>query len=112
MRYDDLLHELFITSVNGILANPANMNITQEQVVSLAWGVAVTGAGHANNFSTLIPKVFTNLPIGAEPADPLVSTSVAQGTKLNNPTTSEVKTLKPTTVTNTDGEYIEGSTRR
>ena len=112
MRYDDLLHELFITSVNGILANPSSMVISQEEVIELAWGVAVTGAGHAKNFSELIPKVFTNLPIGAEPADPLVSTSVAQGTLLNVPRTSEVKTLKPTTVTNPDGQFIEGSTRR
>lgn len=104
MRYDDILHETFIAAINAILSNPVNAGITQEKVVELAWGVAVTAAGKAKANSTLIAQVRNTLSV---PADPVVS-GVSSGTELNSINKTEVKTLKPTTVQSANGNFISG----
>lgn len=102
MRYDDILHETFITSINGILANPANQVINASAIVEDAWVVAVFAANKALAAGpTLIPMVFNNTSV---PSDP-VATSVADGS-LNNPNLGVLTTNNPTNVLTPDGGYV------
>lgn len=102
MRYDDILHESFITTINGIVANPANQTINASDVVDQAWAIAVFAANKAlASGPTLIPMVFNNTTV---PSDP-VATSVTDGS-INNPKSSTATTNNPTNVVTPGGEYI------
>ena len=102
MRYDDILHESFITAINGIVANPANQKINASSVVDDAWRIAVFAANKALAAGpTLIPMVFNNTSV---PSDP-VATSLADGS-VNNPNTVTATTNNPTNVLNSDGGYV------
>lgn len=105
MRYDDILHEAFIASINALLSNPVNNGIKQELVIEQAWNVAVGAANKAKNSSTLIPK-FRNTAVAAVPADAVVTISPTSGVRLNNTTTVQSVTTKPTGVTSPDGDFI------
>ena len=106
MRYDDILHETFITSVNGILANPANQDVKASFVVDTAWQVAVLAAAKAkNSSSTLSAMVFTSVAATSAPADPILSTGVSDGS-VNRPNKSNASTLNPTNVLRPDGGYV------
>ena len=102
MRYDDILHESFITAINGIVANPANQVINASDVVEQAWKIGVFAANKALAAGpTLIPMVFNNTSV---PADPAVTGEVDGS--INNPNTATVNTLNPTNVLTPDGGYV------
>lgn len=102
MRYDDILHETFITAINGIVANPAAQSINASEIVNQAWTLAVFAANKAYTAGpTLIPMVFNNSSV---PSDPTVG-AISDGS-INNPNKGSITTRNPTSVLTPDGEYI------
>lgn len=106
MRYDDILHRTFIASINGILANPTNKDVSASTVVEQSWNIAVLAAARALNASTLISMVFTSVASTTAIADPAVSVGGNDDT-VNNPTAGRVRTQNPTNVITPGGDYVD-----
>lgn len=106
MRYDDVLHGTFMEAIGGMLSNPVNSGINQNDLIDQAWSVAVAAATKAKAFSVMRPRHFT-YAIAAAPADDAVTTP-GTGITLNSLSKTEIKSIKPTTVQNANGDFITG----